>query len=415
MKKRASVGRSLIEPLESRQLLSAVVDVRLPGGGKSVINPTVGQKIDVQVWVTITGSDNDITNEQLQIAVGSLLSSNVGGGVALGNMTSTVLSPFNADGAQNGTQTDLDGDGDLDVGSSDPSTADGYLYARSASMDGSGTAVTNGQAFEIATAEFTVTSLLSGTETDLVFRPRGSANGFLYLQDGQSSVNGGNLVAGTGVAITRTPSSTIAGRVFNDTNADGLFDGSDTGISGFRVFLDTNNNGILDAGEISKPVSATGTYTFTAVPPGTYRVREVFRDGWRQSFPALGYYQVTLGYNEAAKSQSFANTDTVLIKGTVFMDANKNKAFDPAESGMAGWTVFLDQNNNGILDAGETSTVTDASGNYRFFNMPAGHYLVRVVQQTAYKQTTPAGGVHSVTLSAAGTKSNQNFGEKRLK
>ena len=33
-------------------------------------------------------------------------------------------------------------------------------------------------------------------------------------------------------------SATITGRVFNDTNADGLFDASDAGIPGFRAFLD---------------------------------------------------------------------------------------------------------------------------------------------------------------------------------
>jgi len=405
----------LIEPLEPRQLLSAVVDVRLPGGGKSVVNPVVGQKIDLQVWVTITGSDSDITNEQLQIAVGSLLSTNVNGGVVLGNMTATLMAPFNAIGSQNGTPTDLDSDGDLDVGSNDPSVADGFIYARADGMDSSGTPVTKGQAFEIATAQFTVNSLLGGIETDLVFRPRGTDNGYLYEQDGVSSVTSGNLVAGTGVAITRTPSSTINGRVFNDKNGSGVFDGDDTGIDGFRVFLDINGNGILDDGEISKPVSSTGTYHFTAVPPGTYRVREVFRDGWRQSFPALGYYEITLGYNETAKTQSFANTDTIVIKGTVFMDANKNKLFDSAEGGIPGWTLFLDQNNNGILDAGEVSTLTDVNGNYRFFNLPAGHYLVRAAQQAGYKLTTPAGGVHNITLGNAGTKSNQLFGEKRLK
>src|SRR5690348_7926651 len=98
----------MVEPLESRQLLSAVVDVRLPSGGKSVIDPTVGQKIDFQVWVTVTGNDTDTSNEGLQIAVGSLLSKDVTGGVAAGTMTFTLASPFNGTSAQNGTQQDLD-------------------------------------------------------------------------------------------------------------------------------------------------------------------------------------------------------------------------------------------------------------------------------------------------------------------
>src|SRR5205085_9693596 len=136
---------------------------------------------------------------------------------------------------------------------------------------------------------------------------------------------------------------TISGRVFNDKNANGIFDGSDTGISGFRVFLDKDFDGVLDSDEISKPVSTTGTYTFSAVPAGTYRVREVFRSGWRQTFPALGYYQLTIANGQAAKSLSFANTDTVLIKGTVFMDANKDGKLTSGEPGLAGWTLYLDK------------------------------------------------------------------------
>lgn len=421
MKKPAATKKAtrqpLIESLESRQLMSAVVDVRLPGGGKTVTNPTVGQKINLEVWVTITGSDNDITNEQLQFAAGSILSTNIGGGVVKGNLTSTLVAPFNAAGSQNGTAADLDGDGDLDIGSNTPSVGDNFLIARSASMTTSGTAVTKGQAFKIATAQFTVTSLLTGNETDIKFRQRGTNNNTtIYNEDGNLKVSPtGVLTEGTGVQITRTPNSTVSGRVFNDKNANGIFDGNDTGISGFRVFLDKDADGILDAGETSKPVSATGTFTFSAVTPGTYRLREVFRDGWRQSYPALGYYEINVGYDQAFKTLSFANTDTVLIKGRVWMDSDQDRVIDSAEAGLANWRLYFDQNNNGIFDSGETSTLSDVNGNYRFFNIPAGKYLVRIVQQTGYKRTAPAGGAHTVTLAAGQTTSNKNFGEKRLK
>jgi hypothetical protein len=260
--------------------------------------------------------------------------------------------------------------------------------------------------------------LSSGIRTDLVFRPRGTANGYLYNQDGQSStdISGAGLTAGTSISLIRTPSSTIAGRVFNDKNANGIFDGDDNGIDGFRVYLDENFNANLDPGEISKPVSATGTYKFSAVPPGTYRVREVFRSEWRQTFPASNYYEVTLGYNENAKSQSMANTQTILIKGKVWNDSNKNKLLDPAEGFIWGMTVYLDQNNNAILDSGEKFWVTNSRGEYRFDNIPAGKYVVRAVQYPEkWRQTTPGGAMtHTVTLGLGGAVSNKNFGFKRI-
>ena len=169
------------------------------------------------------------------------------------------------------------------------------------------------------------------------------------------------------------------------------------------------------SGKITSFETATGTYTFSNVPTGNYRVREVFRAGWRQTFPALGYYQVPLGYGQTGKSLSFANTNTVLIKGTVFMDANKNKIIDAGEPGLAGWELYLDSNGNGVLDKGEQTTLSDSKGNYRFFNLPAGSYRINIIKSSKYQQTTPAAGFHTVTLAAGGTVSNKNWGEKKLK
>src|SRR6185436_17962025 len=131
----------------------------------------VGDKLNLEVWVTVTGSDSNVSNEGLQIAVGSLLSTNVGGGAAQGDLKATLLSPFIASGSSSGAQNDVDSDGDLDVSTLDNTDPNGFLFARSAGMETSGTAVSKGQAFKIATATFTVTKLLSGTQTNLVFKP----------------------------------------------------------------------------------------------------------------------------------------------------------------------------------------------------------------------------------------------------
>jgi uncharacterized delta-60 repeat protein len=219
----------------------------------------------------------------------------------------------------------------------------------------------------------------------------------------------------SGTGILKIGTATVSGRVFNDTNANGIFDGSDTGLSGFRVFLDEAPfNGVIDAGEVSRPVSGAGTYTFSNVPGGTYRVRVAPREGWRQSSPALGYYEINLGAGQTARSLSFACADTVVIKGSDFMDANKNRVRDAAEAGLSGWYVYIDRNNDGIIDKRDTWTVTDANGNYRFFNLPAGTYVVRVVPNARYRQTAPASGYHKVTLAAGTSISNRNFGEKRI-
>jgi hypothetical protein len=307
------------------------------------------------------------------------------------------------------------------VGSNDDTDATPLFVARDASIDTTGTVSGASNTFKVATGSFTVTSLLTGVQTNLTFRPRAANPGWtsgLWQEDGTvpyKTATTGTLTAGASITLKRPGAASINGRVFNDKNATGFFDGDDTGIDGFRVFLDSNFNGILDAGEVSKPVSTTGTYHFTGIDAGTYRVREVFRSGWRQSFPALGYYQITLKYGETAKTQSFANTDTVVIKGKVWNDTNKDGQINNGEGGIPGWTVFLDLNHSGVLDSGDVTNVTDANGNYRFFQLPAGTYIVRAAPVATWKPTFPGSGAKTVTLSAGGTASNKNFGEKRFK
>jgi hypothetical protein len=417
--RRAGIRPPLIEKLENRQLLHAVLDLRVAGGGNSATVTTVGQQIELDIIVTVTGHDADLTNDGLQTVHASLLSTNITGGSVQGNLTAVNFAPFNAGGSQAGTPQDLDADGDLDVGSNvDGTTAADYFVARAGAKEFDGAEVNgNAKTWKVGTATFTVTALAYGVQTNLVARGRTTQAAFIYHEDGvhMSPLTGGSLVAGPGVVLKRAPgAASVQGRVFNDKNANGIFDGNDEGISGFRVFLDEDFDGILDDGEISKPVSVAGTYTFTGVESGVYRVRQVFRDGWRQTNPGTGYHETTLGYDTALRTRSFANTDTILIKGKVWMDANKNRFIDNLEDGMPQWMLFIDHNKNAILDKGDDWAMSDANGNYRFDRLPGGNYHVYATQHSRYQQTAPVSVFHDVTLANGGTVSKKNFGFKRL-
>ena len=79
------------------------------------------------------------------------------------------------------------------------------------------------------------------------------------------------------------------------------------------------------------------------------------------------------------------------IHGTKWNDLDGDGVRDAGEPGLSGWTVFVDSNNNRTLDAGETSTITDAQGNYAFTALAAGTYTVAEVMQTGWTQTCPGG------------------------
>jgi hypothetical protein len=66
------------------------------------------------------------------------------------------------------------------------------------------------------------------------------------------------------------------------------------------------------------------------------------------------------------------------IEGVVFNDLNGNATRDATEGVWPGITVWLDTNRNRTQDAGEPSAVTDATGTYRFNDLAAGEYSVRM-------------------------------------
>ncbi|MEN9226040.1 MAG: trypsin-like serine protease [Thermostichus sp. HHBFW_bins_43] len=80
------------------------------------------------------------------------------------------------------------------------------------------------------------------------------------------------------------------------------------------------------------------------------------------------------------------------IEGSHFDDVNGNGLRDPGEPGLPGITTFLDLNGNGRLDPGEPSVSSDASGNFRFFNLPPGTYRVTALLPPGRVFTTPRSG-----------------------
>jgi large repetitive protein len=93
------------------------------------------------------------------------------------------------------------------------------------------------------------------------------------------TTNGTTALGAVNDAASWTPpTANIGDRIFTDTNSNGTFDGTDSGIAGVTVRLvdDVNNNGVVDAGERVLAIDTTdvnGNYLFTGVLPGNYIVQ----------------------------------------------------------------------------------------------------------------------------------------------
>ncbi len=198
-------------------------DLRVSGGGKTAMVNSIGQVITLDLFAQVTGAPGNPAAEGFQDGFGSVLSSN--GGNITGSLTSSFVAPFNATGAQPGKQQDLDGDGDLDLGSNATAHSPDFFFARATSMQTPQTTaaalITDGAEFKIASFSFTVQSItdyFTGAPISINFQVPLFSNNLdieaLWQQDGNATdsngLNGGTQpTVGTAVMIAVPEPSTL--------------------------------------------------------------------------------------------------------------------------------------------------------------------------------------------------------------
>lgn len=97
--------------------------------------------------------------------------------------------------------------------------------------------------------------------------------------------------------LSVVPTGEIRGTVWQDLDGDGLRSSSEPGMAGVTVYLDSNANGWFDADERgtltadddpqTPDVDESGTYAFTDLEPGLYRVAQYAPDGFVPTSPHL--------------------------------------------------------------------------------------------------------------------------------
>jgi hypothetical protein len=401
----------------------------------------------MELWATATGSNGNGSDEGFQNLIGSVLSSDVSGGAARGTLKVFLASPFNGSGSTAGSQQDLDGDGDLDVGNTDPAanTSNGTILARSNVMTTTGGTVTSsGRSFKIGTATFTVTQLLGGSSTQIRFVPHISSNPFavnaVWQEDGAIQSNGGGhngvYQAGNSVVLTKSGGGggggsvgSISGNVWQDNNANGAKDAGEPNFGGFQLYIDSNFNGVKDGTEPTTFADGNGNYTFgSLLPNASYRVRAFPPSGWGTSFPfqPTPWHDVFVGSGQNIGGQNFGEKPlgggggggTVgSISGNVFKDNNSNGTWDAGDTNFTNFQLYIDSNLNGLKDASEPTTFTDGSGHYVFSNLaPNVTYRVRAFPPSGWGTSFPKPPTpwQEVFVGSGQNITGKHFGERPL-
>ena len=103
--------------------------------------------------------------------------------------------------------------------------------------------------------------------------------------------------------------SGISGMKFLDANGNGLKDAGEAGLGGWEIWLDLNKNGVKDSSDPSAVTAADGMYSihFLLAQASEFRVYEVQKGGYIQTYPASGYNVAALVPGSIVSGINFGN------------------------------------------------------------------------------------------------------------
>lgn len=279
------------------------------------------------------------------------------------------------------------------------------------------------------TASSGATTWASATSNSVIVTPNLTFNATVNAVPGVSVIsNTASIIDNSGAIPSRT-----------SNQVDTVI--ATTGSIGDTVFADTNANGVQDSGElgVSGVRISIGSRTATTDSSGNYRIYGLDANGgapWTVSLdlttlPADWVMTTTptLSRTLATNSTRIDDADfgvlkpadpsvAATIQGLVWTDRDENGSIDDEESPLGGVSVNLyrDINSNGSIDAGDLlllQSTTDTFGLYSFRLLNAGAYLVDVVEATlpvGMNYVSGGSAVRPVTVVALQVSTGNNFG-----
>ncbi len=226
--------------------------------------------------------------------------------------------------------------------------------------------------------------------------------------------------------------SSIAGRVYLDTDANNAYTAGEGGVGNVTVTL-KNSAGTTVATTVT---SSDGTYSFTGLAAGTYTVVETQPSGYTDKAETAGTSGGNVTVNDtisaivlAAGTDSTGNNfgeGGTIWSGTVYVDANASGTRDAGEAGISGATLTLQHAENNVIvcPGGYTSSYYGAPYG-KLCNFNGGWYyptsVTSVTWVSAGTTTTNASGAWSfsglVTLVAgasSGVSPDQSYARYRV-
>lgn len=174
----------------------------------------------------------------------------------------------------------------------------------------------------------------------------------------------------------------LDGSVIYDIENDGGIDADDPGLG--DVAVTATWDGPDGPVVFETTTDPDGSYRFTGLPAGDFTVvvdpstlPNGIIDPTVDPDATIDLETVaTVGNTTPATGVDFGVSGTASLGDNVFLDSNQNGELDQGETGVPGVTVIATVNTNAGLMT--YTTVTDASGNYEFTELPAGDYTISI-------------------------------------
>jgi len=244
---------------------------------------------------------------------------------------------------------------------------------------------------------FTTPNLGGDAAKDSDANPATGATGNYTLGAGERNLT---VDAGLVPIPTQPQLAGLGDFVWADLNKNGLQDANEPGIPGVTVTLYNQAGTVLSTTQ----TNASGYYSFTGLPPGTYQVGFTLPPGYTFTQQHVGSNpqidsdaDVTTGRTQTVTLQAGDYNPTLdagvivplaQLGDFVWKDINKNGIQDSGEPGIPGVTVTLRTPGGTLI----STTVTDSQGKYLFPNLQPGSYVVCFALPPGYVFSPPNQG-----------------------
>jgi hypothetical protein len=202
----------------------------------------------------------------------------------------------------------------------------------------------------------------------------------------------------------------IIGQKFNDRNRNHARDEGEEIVAGFSIRLLKQGSGGNFNNYRKTVTDSLGYYQFLNIPEGNYKVYEIPKVGWFQSYPETEYALTLPG--GPYDTLDFGNYEIVpgTIGGVNFNDLNGNGVKEEGENGLSGWTMMV--SGTSIYGTSVVNSVfTYADGNFLLADLWPGTYQISEVFKNNWRQTYPANlQSHFVTLGPEENMTGKDFG-----